>query len=730
MQFAELSSAFTGHTVTHGWDAVCAMNAARTSQIFFQQYLNEGPTNPRAPLQAIFPHGTGSGFVLLDLILGPPQISFPADLALQQGEVQMSLVKGMLVQFDPDQQIIQSAIVIQPNESWIAGPVALDKVAGQVNTVGQVVANLAAGAYQPQIAGIEASSLLATEIGTAIQTFFAQQAMQYILGTIVVGNIPAALQPTHFEIVTQPDPNDTKGGCVLLLIQTNGTAGSVGPLQTYPIPEGHTAALLVSNQVLFNQLIPPFLTQEFKNMGTTFTGSQSNGVYSAVSSGGTVNLGQFSSDSDTEYSSDAYGSPAAVTIDTSGFVVFCAFESNLAVQWKKTFEQYWTTVDPIPPVSQTPYKANMACVYAMVNTASVDATTDVIAFSGSGSSQFGPAEHYSFWQKFCGHFNVPAVAEQRMNQTFDAIFGKLELPSVNTFALGNLLFPSLHALSLTAASVPCDLLASGDVSPRLQVLPATVHLQPGHTQQFVAVDQHGQPLTGILWELKPGLGSINGSGWYTAPAHVNGAEVVVVQAINCQNTTQSAGAMTVIYESPAANGLTISPPQLLLTAGQNFALHVTDASGNSVDATCSASPKVGTLTQGWTTGAWSYAAPATIDGDAVVTITAQATQDPTKTGTMKIYLAPTVPVTISPSASTVRPGGTVHLTASASGFSSFQWQLYPLGSGSIQADPSDSSKAIFTAPASEPQNQNVIMIVAYGLHSAAGIGLARVTFNP
>src|SRR5262245_42217537 len=86
-----------GPSITNGWDAVYAMGAAQINELFFQQYLQDGPTSPTTPVQLII--WDGSTFWLLDGIVGSPEISFSADLALQQCQVSMYVVRGALVQF-------------------------------------------------------------------------------------------------------------------------------------------------------------------------------------------------------------------------------------------------------------------------------------------------------------------------------------------------------------------------------------------------------------------------------------------------------------------------------------------------------------------------------------------------------------------------------------------------------------------------------------------------------
>ena len=95
MKREEIVKAMSNQSSTNGWDAVCAYSAARVNQIFFQQYLADGPTNPTRPLRAIV-DDQGGTFYLIDVKLGPPEISFPTDLNLEQCQVLMFLIARLL----------------------------------------------------------------------------------------------------------------------------------------------------------------------------------------------------------------------------------------------------------------------------------------------------------------------------------------------------------------------------------------------------------------------------------------------------------------------------------------------------------------------------------------------------------------------------------------------------------------------------------------------------------
>jgi hypothetical protein len=740
MDKASTVNAMSGQSATNGWDAICALNAQRVNSIFFQQYLQDGPTNPATPLRVIL-QGEGTNFWALDIVAGPPEVTFPTNLSLQQVQVTMFLVRGALIEFDPNQMVITSAILIDANESWITGALNLEQVTGTGNTLGQVVVDLGSNAYQPQVKGVDPDSVLATDIGTALKTFFAHNATKYPLGTLMETGVPACLQPTHFSFVNQPAPGSNTGdGCVLLLIRTNGSGGTIGQLATYPIPDGQTVALIVSNQVIFNQLMPVQFTQELQNLGTTFSGKQTNGVWQTVSSGGSINLPVLGNTqapgsclAQSAFTSDGQTNPAGVAVSTDGFVIAPA-SGSLSVAWNHTWTQQWACWSGLlykgwcrwMKYLQT---STLAGSYSQTSAPTVDPTTDIVSFSGSGTVSLNQTDAPAWWQKlFFGAEDIPSQFTAAIQPTLQAVFNAVQVPAVNTFALANLLFPSLHVLNLQQASLPCDLLLNGQLQQRLSISPSTVDLEPGQTQQFTAMSA-GQPVTNVLWELKPTLGSITSSGLYTAPGSVARAEVVVVTAISQSDASLVGSAMVLVYRPVPATGLVVSPANLILTAGQSFNLLVTDESGTPVAANCTLNPNVGQIAQGWQTGEWTYTAPSPVTASTPVTVTATSTANPSQTGTGTVNLTPTEKIQITPPSSSISGGQTLQLKATPADLTEYRWQIFPYGTGSITPDASDDSQATYAAPSTVPSVTEV-MVAAYSLGDSAGIGLARVTVNP
>ena len=730
MKRDEITAAMSGQSSTNGWDAVCAYSAGRANQIFFQQYLTNGPTHPDRPLRAIVDTQENL-FYLIDVKLGPPEISFPTDLNIEQCQVQMFLLSGSFVKFDAENQIVKSVVTVQPNQSWLTGAVNLAKVSGDVNTLGKVAVDLGSGAYQPTISGIDPASVLSTQIGEAVLNYFQNNAVTYPLGVIALSNVPASLQPTNFEIATQPALDNTSGdGCVLVLIQTNGSKGNFGQLATYPIPTGYEVGLIVSSQIIFNQLMPVELTTEFQSIGAQFSGQQSNGGWQTVSSGGTLNLGVLGEQSGhNPYSSDSSQNLEPVQVSAGNLSVSPAGES-LRISWGQTWDQYWTYWFGISDGNggviwdSDASDTMLSGSYSMSATPSVDPVTDIVSFGGSGSAGLSPTNPPDWFLKYVEpKWQVESQFNSTLKSNFDCLFSGLRVPSVDVFALSNLLFPSRHdAISLREASVPSDLLANGYVVSALSIAPPSINVGPVGQQQFSAFFG-GNPTTDVTWECQPRVGSIDASGLYTAPFEFGEPTVIIVTAINNNDSKVTSSAMVLLSEPPAATELVVSPTEVFVTTGNTFYFLITDSKGNPVDVTCTIDPNIGQIVEGFSTGQWLYLAPQTLDSPVTVTVEAVSDNDSSLTGRATVQLVNTETVAITPANVSLEVGATQVFEATTSTLNELCWVVYPTGAGTIKGS---GLSATYTAPATVV-TQQLVMIAAYGVESTAGVGIARIT---
>jgi RHS repeat-associated protein len=188
----------------------------------------------------------------------------------------------------------------------------------------------------------------------------------------------------------------------------------------------------------------------------------------------------------------------------------------------------------------------------------------------------------------------------------------------------------------------------------ISVSPTSATLYSGQTQQFTALysgqTQQLRPLVvgagngPIAWSINPvGVGSINGSGLYTAPATISSQEQVIITATSQTNSSLT-GSATVTLMPPVA--VSVTPTTATLTIGgqqQQYSATVIDSSNSAVTWTSSPSG-VGTIDQ---TGL--YTAPSSITSQQTVTVIATSQFDPTKSASAVITLSVGAPPTCASS---------------------------------------------------------------------------------
>ena len=338
-------------SATNGWDAVFAMNLKQVNSLFFQEFLQvfeRGPAGIQTYLRCSL--SDQSALWILDAHLGPAELSFQTGES--KAQVQMELISGVLITLDAEAQTIVNAAWVRPNESNLTGPLELTKVEGTVNQIGAVVMDLGAAAYTPTIGGVDPESLLNTNIGEAARTFFHNNAATYTLGIIGNADVSPSLAPTTFRVTTQQHPSKPDS-CVLVLIQTNGQPGTVGPLATYPIPDNAGAVLLIAEGPLFNALGDD-LNKSFGPFGTRFTSHSDGNGWSTSGSGGAIDCGAYGAPFDCSrerewdrsqmpWTSDSGGGLSSVRVGLDGFTV-SASSGQLVAAWSHRHAQYVSTL--------------------------------------------------------------------------------------------------------------------------------------------------------------------------------------------------------------------------------------------------------------------------------------------------------------------------------------------------------------------------------------------------
>ena len=736
----------SGPSVTGGWDAICALDSGALTQLLFQNYLAGGPLARSQALQIVVAVDEGAGtYALVDLMLGPPDLSFPASAGLQQAYLSRFVLGGWYVLFDAQSLTILTATPQQ--EATLSGTLNLNQVTGSQGPVGQLVVDLGSGAWTPALLGLDPGSETSAAIGLAIATFYQEQSTSYPLGTVATGSgVPAGLQPQAFDFVTAQQGDATGPSCVQLLIRTTGSGGPVQPLASYPIPAGSTAALILSNEILFGSALPAALNAGVfgQTIGATATGQQGSDGEETQVAGGSVDIGILGTPGSNTiyYTSQALqgGSvipPAGAPVGLPLAGTFTLGSNAIAFAWAADWSQTWAyadnTMSSAAGLQSLWYTTDVDMSVSMSWTGTptvVAGSTNLITFTASSAPAPTVSGSGSRWDKIWDSAFISQF-EQNSAQPLQAAFGTFPFPNLSTFSLDNLLFPSQpgFALQFDQVSLPFDLVITGQLPPALTVTASPLYLPPGQTYQLSAT--YNGASASVTWETQAGsLGTVDATGLYTAPASVTGTSVDVVVATLDGDSFISGGVLIFVAAVASPTALEVSPPAVTLTQGQYLVLTVTESGGALVDGPPPSIPGgLGTIapTAFQPAGTWTYTAPAAVATAATVSLTFASDADPSETGTAVITLAVSATVTVNASSSSVTSGEQVQLQASSETLEYFEWLLTPPGCGTLAGE---GASATYTAPGTVTSTTPVT-IVAYAITgTTAGIGTTEITLDP
>ena len=541
-------------TNSGGWDAVCAINAANLNQLFLHWYLANHPTTARMRIQAWQPVNDPNALIL-DAELSPPEITFLVDGPAQQAQISMIVTGGTLVFFDMYSGGVSSMQQLQPDTARVTGTVDLAKVEGSL-ALGEVQLQLGSGTYQPAVSGLDPNSDAASGLGSAIDDYFCHNNVVLPLGGVVAANVPDCLQPSFFQFWMQPNPEVPGDGCVLLLIQTNGSLGSFGCLPTYPIPDGSTAALIVSNQVLFNQVFPAQLTASMASVGLTFSGSkQADGTYQACISDSNLDLGvlTYSSimfqPSSSNGDRDGWGTyqPSDVTLPLDGLTL-APSGGQLSLAYDYQWTQGWCWQETLHDRNTSLYDTAPTHLWysAAASPTVADPSLCVVTFALSSTPQCQSSMDTQLSDVF-GNTDPGSQVQDEIAREVAPVFQSLKVGDVDTFALQNILFYN-HSLNLPNGSIPDDLVLTGSVVPQLMLTPTSVAVEPGSAPVQFTASLNGQTPTSLLWSVTPSVGSgtIDANGCYTPPTSIDRPKVALVVA---SDGNDAGRAMVLLYHA-------------------------------------------------------------------------------------------------------------------------------------------------------------------------------------
>ena len=180
----------------------------------------------------------------------------------------------------------------------------------------------------------------------------------------------------------------------------------------------------------------------------------------------------------------------------------------------------------------------------------------------------------------------------------------------------------------------------------ITVTPGSATLGQGQQQPFTATvtGTGNTPAsnTAVTWSFNPVVGTLSSTGVYTAPAAISSQQAVTVKATSVADPTKSASASVTLQ--PPANGVSIvvSPNAVSLRQGRRRQFRAIVTGTNNTAVTWSLRPAVGKLS-----AAGVYTAPATMDSQQTVIVTATSKADSTKSANATVTLMPQSAVEIS-----------------------------------------------------------------------------------
>ncbi len=168
------------------------------------------------------------------------------------------------------------------------------------------------------------------------------------------------------------------------------------------------------------------------------------------------------------------------------------------------------------------------------------------------------------------------------------------------------------------------------------ISPAKATLRASQTRQFVARLTTNPPNNGIVWSINPpGVGSIENTGLYTAPATIASQQIVTLTATSIADNTQTATATVTL--SPAAS-IQISPGWATVYPGQNQQFTATTSNVGTAGVTWSTSPQwLGSIGNTGTYTAPPHWFPYTVQR---VVVTATSAANPSYSASVTFWISP------------------------------------------------------------------------------------------
>ena len=137
-----------GHTVTQGWDVVCAIAYDKINEWFLEQYVERLSAGEDAVINGSVQQAGGISIEAVDLTLGPPLISFSSAFPVNYVGLTINFLSGQVnvIQVNGGATTVLSTQVITPGDDYaLTGVVPLASVQGEVENGHDVVIDVVNG---------------------------------------------------------------------------------------------------------------------------------------------------------------------------------------------------------------------------------------------------------------------------------------------------------------------------------------------------------------------------------------------------------------------------------------------------------------------------------------------------------------------------------------------------------------------------------------------------------
>ncbi|MBI1749141.1 MAG: DUF4091 domain-containing protein [Acidobacteria bacterium] len=334
---------------------------------------------------------------------------------------------------------------------------------------------------------------------------------------------------------------------------------------------------------------------------------------------------------------------------------------------------------------------------------------------------------------------VTGVANTAVNWAVNGIVGgnsTVGTIDANGLYIAPAAVPTPNPVSITATSVAnSNLVATSTatiaVPVTVTVAPATATLALSATQQFTATVT-GTANTAVTWSVNgiaggnATVGTIDNTGFYTAPASLLLSGNFTITATSAANPTQT-GTASVLVTVPVAVSISPLTPSVQVSNTQQFSATVTGTANTAVTWSVTGAgcvgPACGTITAGGL-----YAAPVTAPAPNTVTVKATSVADITKFASTTVTITtPPISVSVNPATATVSANGSLQFAATVANSSnqSVTWTVTGTGCAG-PACGAISAAGLYTAPALAP-TPNTVTVTATSVADNTKSASATVT---